>query len=183
MKTLLASLAALGALAVAAPASAQDFRPGGYGHGYGFAGPQYANSYVAQSARQLERLRLRVREGMQAGQLNRFEGRRFFGQVRALEDLRLQYIRTRGFSPWEARDLEQRINSLRHELRREFYDGRSYSRFDAGDRDYGWDRRYDGRESYGEDADEGPHAGRGPRGDGERGPRGDDGDYRGPSRR
>ncbi|MGE0046734.1 MAG: hypothetical protein AB7J28_02360 [Hyphomonadaceae bacterium] len=168
MKTLLASMAALGALALAAPAGAQDFR---HGQGYGYNGPQHSYSYVAQSARQIERLRLRLREGIQARMLDRREARYFFGELNGLDALRTQYIRTRGLSAWEARDLEQRINRVRHEMRREFFDGRGYGRFDNGDRDYGWDRRYDNDDDYGAD-DDGPRDGRGPRGDGEhRGPR------------
>jgi hypothetical protein len=126
MKALLASVAALSALAMAAPASAADV-----GLRIAISSPGYSNGYANRSARQLQQLRLQVRQGIRYGVISNWEARRLYGRIHEVENLRYFYLRSRGgMSPWEARDLNGRIQQLRFEIRREFWDGRSYSRFD-----------------------------------------------------
>jgi hypothetical protein len=122
MKALLASVAVLGVLGAVVPASAHEPVR------VSISAPSH--SYAAQSARQLERLRIQVRQGVRYGVISRREALRFGGQLHELENLRYYYIRSRGgMSPWEARDLEQRIRAVRFAIRREFWDGRSYGRY------------------------------------------------------
>ncbi|MBL8550727.1 MAG: hypothetical protein JNJ73_12155 [Hyphomonadaceae bacterium] len=110
-KMLMAGLAALGAIALATPASAQDYRRGGE--------PAYAGRAM-DSGYQIERLRLRLRDGVDSGALRPYQARRLFAELREIDFLRAQYLRTRGLSPWEAQDLEARIDTLRMQMRREF---------------------------------------------------------------
>jgi hypothetical protein len=112
MKAFFISAAALTALAAATPASAQDYR--GYGYGYS---ARWSQAAAARTGAELERLGLRLREGVQSGAFEQWEARRLYRALRRLQDLRIQYIRTRGMSPWEARDLETRIQQLRYEFR------------------------------------------------------------------
>ena len=145
MKRLLASAAALAALAIAAPAGAQDYAANR--HFEGPPGYSYSYSYAQQSARQLERLQFRMREGAQSGALNRWEARRLFGQLRETQFLRTQYLNTRGFNRWEMRDLDTRIQNLRFELRQALFDGDG-RRAGAFDRDFDG---YRGERGYGHD--------------------------------
>lgn len=174
MKVLLASIAALGALTMAAPANAQEGR---YGSGYSVSFNRYdGQSYAQRSDRQLDRLANHIHQGRREGALTRAEHRSLFRDLIETQQLRRQYLRTRGLSRWEARDLQERIADLRRDLRRSMFDNdRRFTSlrvaFDNDDMFRG-NERFDGRFD-----DDSRGDGRNERGDGrrdnDRGPRGD----------
>ncbi|MEA3064032.1 MAG: hypothetical protein QOJ27_467 [Sphingomonadales bacterium] len=105
MKTLLFSMAAIGALAAAAPAAAQY----GYGSNVNAGGAVGISNRVAQ-------LDARLNAGIQAGVINPTEARSLRMQMRQLQRLERQYSYN-GLTMAERQDLQMRLRNLRQDLR------------------------------------------------------------------
>jgi hypothetical protein len=104
MNKILLSMAAVGALAAAAPAAAQS----------GYYGTN-ANSGVGFS-NQIAQLDARLQAGIQAGLIDRAEARELRMDLRNLRRLERQYSYN-GLTQMERQDLRQRLRSLRQEIR------------------------------------------------------------------
>ncbi len=104
MKKLLLSMAAVGALAAAAPAAAQS----------GYYGTN-ANTGVGIS-NQIAQLDARLQAGVSAGLIDRSEARELRMNLRDLRRLERQYSYN-GLTQAERQDLRQRLRSLRQEIR------------------------------------------------------------------
>jgi hypothetical protein len=123
MNKLLLSMAAMGAVAVAAPAASQTWSNANAGGGMGIS------SRIAQ-------LDARVSAGIQSGDISRTEARSLRMQVRDLQRLEQQYSYN-GLTSTERQDLQQRLRSLRDDVR--MADNGRYDR----DTRYGrWDDPY-----------------------------------------
>ncbi|HEX8572555.1 MAG TPA: hypothetical protein VF759_07380 [Allosphingosinicella sp.] len=124
MKKILLSMAAVGALAVAAPAVAQS----GYSN-VNAGGAVGISNRIAQ-------LDARLQAGIQAGVIDRTEARSLRMQIRQLSRLEGQYSYN-GLTQAERADLRTRLRTVRQNL--SLADG---GRFDRDNR-YSWDDRYD----------------------------------------
>jgi hypothetical protein len=148
MKKLLASLAALSALALAAPASAdppRDYRNERSYDNDGYRGDNYRGDYGRDDFRRgpnfgfdqrLDRLEWRLREGTRRGDLNQWEARRFWGDLRDIREMKRSFQYSNGISPREAQILDNRIDRFGYALRAELRDDR-----------YGWNN--DNRNDWG----------------------------------
>ena len=143
MKKLLASLAALSALAIAAPASADPPREYRNERGYDndshrgdndrrdeYRGGDFRGAGNWNFDQRLDRLEWRLREGTRHGDLNRYEARRFWGELRDIREMKRSFQYSQGISPREARVLDNRIDRFGYALRAELRDDR-----------YGWNDR------------------------------------------
>jgi hypothetical protein len=129
-KITLPLIAAGAALAVATPAAAQYYprQPApAYGYGYGFGQVRALQVRIDNVERQINRLDRRDRIGDRSADRLRDEANR-------IED-RLHRAARGGLNPYEARDIEYRIQRLEQRVQ--------YSMNDRGwrDRDDRWDRR------------------------------------------
>ncbi|HEU0134675.1 MAG TPA: hypothetical protein VFR28_07615 [Allosphingosinicella sp.] len=106
MNKILLSVAAMGAIAVAAPAAAQT------GYGYNNAN---AGGTVGMSNR-IAQLEARLQAGVQAGVIDRAEARDLRMDLRELRRLERQYSYN-GLTQSERQDLQQRLRTLRQEIR------------------------------------------------------------------
>jgi len=123
MRKFLISALLIGATAVtAAPASAQYGRGdrGAYGGGY------RSDDGIDQQIRQIEQ---RIRTAMQNRTIDRREADRLLRQADQIDRLEDRYSRN-GLTAYELRDLRQRVQNLRQQLRFERQDGRDYGRGD-----------------------------------------------------
>lgn len=128
MNKILLSMAAVGAITVAAPAASQSWPNANAGGGMGIS------NRIAQ-------LDARLQAGIQAGEINRTEGRQLRMQVRQLQRLERQYSYN-GLTQSERQDLQQRLRELREDIR--MADNGRYDR----DNRYSWDDRYDNNDGY-----------------------------------
>jgi ribosomal protein S20 len=112
MRKIILSAAILSAVAVAAPASAQRWDNGGARH-------------VQQELNQIEQ---RIHHAAQRGLLSRNEARRLFTRAERIERLAYSYQRG-GLDHREHRDLQNRLQDLRQELRFERQEGRDDRRY------------------------------------------------------
>jgi hypothetical protein len=104
MNKVLLSMAAIGAIAAAAPAAAQsNWNNTNAGGGMGIS------NRIAQ-------LDARVQAGIQSGDISRTEARSLRMQVRQLQRLEQQYSYN-GLTQSERQDLQQRLRSLREDIR------------------------------------------------------------------
>jgi hypothetical protein len=103
MNKLLLSMAAVGALAAAAPAAAQY----GYGSNY--------NSSISFSNR-IAQLEARLQAGINAGVISRAEARNLRMELRQIRRLEAQYSYN-GFTRAERQDLQMRLRNFRQDLR------------------------------------------------------------------
>jgi hypothetical protein len=154
MNKLLFSAAALGALAVAAPAAAQygygnqAYQQQGYGNqtyqqqGYGYQGYGQAQAGMNVQAR-IGQLEQRFQASLQAGLIDRAEARSIQSQLRQLRQYERQYS-VNGLSQQERQDLQQRVRYVRQQLRAA--DGGAGGRYAAWDRD---DDGYATNQGYG----------------------------------
>ena len=126
MNKLLLSMAAVGALAAAAPAAAQ----------YGYGSNVNAGGAVGISHR-IAQLDARLQAGIQTGEINRAEARSLRMQMRRLQRLERQYSYN-GFTQAARQDLQQRLRAFRQDLRLA-----DNGRFDRDSRYGNWDDRYD----------------------------------------
>ena len=119
-KVLLSLAAAAATLAVAAPASAQAYgnlAPGyGYGYGNAYAARGYGYGY-GNFQGQLQQVRNQAYNLMRQGRLTRAESRDLNRDIQRVERRLYQSSRA-GFSPYEAREMQNRLASLQIELRR-----------------------------------------------------------------
>ena len=125
---LISAAAAVSALAIASPASAQYYPAPGYGAPYGNAYGYHrgANPWVNQ----LQQIRYQADMLARQGRLTRSESRDLFRDIRSAE--RAIYRKGRhGLSGREARRLDNKLGRIRYELRR--YSDRDGRR---------WDRRW-----------------------------------------
>lgn len=148
MKTFLATMAAVSALAIAAPAAAQP--------GYGQQGPQGqyrggGNADANLSAR-INQLNVRLQAGVQSGSINRREAMTLRQQLTQLTQLERRYARG-GFTGQERSELQRRVNDVRMAIRNADRNNRArwndYDREDGYGRNGQWSDRDDGR--YGND--------------------------------
>lgn len=145
MNKFIATMAAVSALAIAAPAVAQP----GYGG-------QQQNNYRGGNAdanlsARIDQLQMRLQAGVQSGSITRQEAMPLRQQLRQLTQLQRQYARN-GISGQERGDLQRRMRDLRQGIRRA--DGNEQARWDRYDREDGYGR--DGQWSGGY-ADEGQY--------------------------
>lgn len=140
MKTIIFSLAAMSALAVAAPAAAQ-YQSNGYQTGMNANGDVTAR--VAQ-------LRTRLQAGVQSGAITRQEAVPLRRQLQQLTQIERQYA-VNGIDGRERADLQLRIRDLRQQLRSA--DGGNQARWDQYDREDGYGRsgQYGRDDGYGRD--------------------------------
>lgn len=152
MKKLFLTVTALSALAAAAPAAAQSWS--GQYPNQGYSNQRYPNqAYPNQSYRnganvdaavgirnRIAELDTRYQAGVQQGLIDRTEARNLRQQIRDLRRLELQYS-ANGMSPRERTDLQQRIRTVRQNLR--LADGRT-------GRDYDRWANYDNEGYYGQ---------------------------------
>jgi hypothetical protein len=145
MKKLMASLAVLSALAFAAPASADPPRHSEYERssdrgdrdGYrgdhdDYRGSRHDNVNWNFDER-LNRLEQQIQRGARHGDLNRYETRRFYSELRDIRFQKRDFQVSHGISQREGQILDRRIDRFRDSLRAELRD----------DSRYGWnDRRY-----------------------------------------
>ncbi|HEX8667465.1 MAG TPA: hypothetical protein VF727_03725 [Allosphingosinicella sp.] len=130
MNKLFIAMTAVSALAVAAPAAAQ----------------QYQGSYNAQSntgsGDRLARLDARINAGVQAGTIDQREAWNLRQQLREISRLERRYSRN-GISQQERADLQYRLRNFREQLR--MADGRAYGNGQYGQNgsNNGYDNGYD----------------------------------------
>jgi hypothetical protein len=122
MKKILLAMTAIGALAVAAPATAQ----------YGSQASVNAGGGIGITNR-IAQLDARLQAGIRSGEIDRREARSLRMQIRQLTRLEAQYS-ANGLSRDERRDLQQRIRTLREQMR--LADNNSW---DRNERYGGWD--------------------------------------------
>jgi hypothetical protein len=103
MNKILLSMAAVGAIAVAAPAASQTWSNANAGGGMGIS------NRIAQ-------LDARLQAGIQTGEISRTEARSLRMQVRQLQRLERRYSYN-GLTQAERQDLQQRLRSLRQDIR------------------------------------------------------------------
>ena len=101
MNKVLLSMAAVGAIAIAAPAASQTWSNANTGMGI--------SNRIAQ-------LDARVSAGISSGEINRTEARSLRMQVRQLRNLERQYSYN-GLTQSERQDLQQRLRTLRADIR------------------------------------------------------------------
>jgi hypothetical protein len=106
MNKILLSMAAVGAIAVAAPAAGQS--------GYGYSNVN-AGGAVGISNR-IAQLEARLQAGVQAGAIDRIEARDLRMDLRELRRLERQYSYN-GLTQTERQDLQQRLRTIRQDIR------------------------------------------------------------------
>ena len=131
MKTIFLSMAAISALAVAAPAAAQ------------YSSNGYQNNYRADAnadgnlAARVGQLQTRFQAGVQGGTITRQEAAPLRRQIQQLSRLERQYS-LNGIDGRERADLQQRMRVLRQQIR--IADGGNQTRWERYDREDGYDR-------------------------------------------
>ena len=133
MKKILLSMAAVGALAVAAPAAAQT----------GYNTDVNAGAGISNRIAQLD---ARLQAGIQAGVIDRTEARNLRAQLRQLTRLEGRYSYN-GLTQAERADLRQRLRTVRQNMR--LADGGQFDR----DNRYSWDDRMDNGDVYAQGRD------------------------------
>lgn len=155
MKTILLGMAATSMLATGVPAAAQ-YSNGGVGNNR-YGGAAGANGNIAA---RIDQLRVRIQTGVQSGAISRAEAPQLRQQLRDLTRLERQYS-ANGLTGPERADLQQRLRTLRQQLRTaeggqggygdDRYEDDRYGRTDGyvdRDRD-GRDDRYEDDDRYG----------------------------------
>ncbi|HEX8240103.1 MAG TPA: hypothetical protein VF574_10235 [Allosphingosinicella sp.] len=133
MNKLLLSMAAVGAIAVAAPAASQSWNNNSDWN---------ANAGGAMGiSNQIARLDARISAGISSGEISRTEARNLRMELRQLRQLERQYSYN-GLTQMERQDLRTRIRDLREDVR--IADNGRYDR----DSRYSWDDRYDNNDVY-----------------------------------
>ena len=142
MNKFIATMAAVSALAIAAPAVAQ---PGYGGQQNSYRG---GNADANLSAR-IDQLQVRLQAGVQSGSITRREAMSLRQQLRQLSQLERQYARN-GISGQERGELQRRMRDVRQAIRRA--DGNDQARWDGYDRedDYGRDGQWSGYANEGQ---------------------------------
>ncbi len=144
-KTLFTAAAALSALVIAAPASAQWAPNSGYGYGYG------QNYGLARNLQvRIDRLQSQIRRLDQRNILSNREARRLMNDANRIE-YRLRRSSRNGLNYGEVRDIQNRLQRLEWTIQREARDGNRHrnNRYGYGQGYY--DRDHDGRNDRYED--------------------------------
>ena len=145
MNKLILTMTAVSAVALAAPAAAQYYpRQNTYPaqNAYPYRSDVQAD-FGARFASRLDRIEERLDAGIEAGAIDRREARSLRMQVRMLTRLERRYGMN-GFTQQEQMDLNQRLRSLRQDIR--VADGGvGDRRYGANDDRYGEDNGYYGR--------------------------------------
>jgi len=132
MNKLLLSMAAVGAIAVAAPAASQSWNDNNWN----------ANAGGAMGmSNQIARLDARISAGISSGDISRTEARNLRMELRQLRQLEREYSYN-GLTSMERQDLRTRLRDLREDVR--IADNGRYDR----DSRYSWDDRYDNNDVY-----------------------------------
>lgn len=106
---------ALAAIAVATLAgSAATAQPYGYSR---YDGRYDRNSYASMEQRKMQ-IDRRIEQGLRTGQLTRREAWQLRAEFNQIARLEARY-RSNGLSPWEARDLDRRLDQLAMQVRYE----------------------------------------------------------------
>ena len=130
MKKFIATMAAVSALAIAAPAAAQP--------GYGNQQDSYRGGQAdANLSMRIERLQMRLQAGVQSGAISRSEAMPLRRQLRDLTQLEQRFSRD-GISGQERGELQRRMRDLRMAIRRA--DGNDQARWSDYDREDGYGR-------------------------------------------
>jgi hypothetical protein len=132
MNKILLSMAAVGAIAVAAPAASQSWSDNNWNANAG-TGMGISN--------QIARLDARISAGIASGEISRTEARELRMELRQLRQLERQYSYN-GLTQTERQDLRERLRDLREDVR--IADNGRYDR----DSRYSWDDRYDNNDAY-----------------------------------
>lgn len=132
MNKILLSMAAVGAIAVAAPAASQTWSDNNWNANAG-GGMGISN--------QIARLDARISAGISTGEIDRMEARNLRMELRQLRQLERQYSYN-GLTQSEREDLRTRLRELREDVR--IADNGRYDR----DSRYSWDDRYDNNDVY-----------------------------------
>jgi hypothetical protein len=132
MNKILLSMAAVGAIAVAAPAASQSWNDNNWNANAG-TGMGISN--------QIARLDARISAGIASGEISRTEARELRMELRQLRQLERQYSYN-GLTQTERQDLRERLRDLREDVR--IADNGRYDR----DTRYSWDDRYDNNDAY-----------------------------------
>lgn len=125
MNRILLSMAAMGAIAVAAPAAAQT----GWNNGYAGGGVGISN--------QIAQLDARISAGVRSGVISRSEARDLRMDLRELRQLERQYSYN-GLTQAERQDLRMRLRELREDIRLA-----DNGRYDRDNRFGNWNDDYD----------------------------------------
>jgi hypothetical protein len=128
-KVLISLAAAVSALAVASPASAQYYPQQPYGYGYGYNQPSYGYGYNQNYGRvgidrwlyQLDDLRRQVDHYARQGRLDGREIRAQHRNFRTVDRALRKYGRN-GLNRREAYDMDRRIANLRESIMRSAHD-------------------------------------------------------------
>src|SRR4051794_1006068 len=115
MKKLLTAMTAVSALALAAPAAAQYGYQSNNGYNNGYRYNTNAGGTVAFDTR-ISQLQTRLDAGISAGTIDRYEATNLRRQLDNLRRLEWRYSRN-GLTLQERTDLQQRIRSVRQQLR------------------------------------------------------------------
>jgi hypothetical protein len=110
MKTTILTLAAVGALSAGA-AVAQP-----YGQAYGYYGHRWDNVSASIDQRQ-DMLQNQIERGVETGQLTRREAWQARNTMRDIQRVEYSYRSDGRLSPWEARDLDRRLDALAMQVR------------------------------------------------------------------
>ena len=129
MNKILLSMAAVGAIAVAAPAASQSWSNPNAG------GTMGISNRIAQ-------LDARLSAGIQTGEINRSEARTLRMQIRQLQRLESQYSYN-GLTQNERRDLQQRLRTVRENIR-----VADNGRYDRDNRFGSWNDPYYNNDGY-----------------------------------
>jgi hypothetical protein len=134
MNRMLLSMAAMGAIAVAAPAAAQSW-------GYNNAN---ANARGAVGiSNQIAQIDARLQAGIRSGDISRNEAMRLRAQLREITRLEGRYSYN-GFTQAERQDLRQRLRAVREDIRMA-----DNGRYDRDSRYGNWDDDYYDDDRYG----------------------------------
>ena len=136
MKNILLSVTAIAVASVAAPAAAQ-YQPN-YNQNYPGQYQNNGNAYGHDiMARRIGELQIRLQEGLRNGSISRREARPISQNIQRLSYAERQYG-ANGFTGQERAALQQRIQTIRQQLRRA--DGGAQGRYAHWDREdqYGW---------------------------------------------
>ena len=131
MNKFIATMAAVSALAIGAPAVAQPGYGGQQQNNY-----RRGNADANLSAR-IDQLQMRLQAGVQSGSITRREAMQLRQQLRQLSQLERQYARN-GISGQERGELQRRMRDVRQAIRRA--DGNDQARWDGYDREDGYGR-------------------------------------------
>lgn len=135
MKKLVLGLVAAAALGAAIPAAAHDYeypRP--------VSDWDYSASY-GEFSDDIDHLKEGVRHGLGDGSYDREDARRFYREIRRIEQMANRYYATGGYSPWERERIQRRIADLHARMHEAHAEGHE----NQDDGDYSPYNPYDNR--------------------------------------